>query len=125
MKRTTLLCLLIIAPLGCENHRHLRCTDADGNVVVDSTDVRRAPRQEGSSWAWENREGDASFEVGVPPYLCVYKRHAVEPEGTCDCPAPEEEVPLTIPTGPTKTSVPYAEQPESSGLVPGESLEAQ
>lgn len=112
MSRATPLCALIALLLGCEQHRRLRCTDVDGNVVVDTTDIYNDVRQNGTSWQWEDRKGDVTFAIAVPPHSCVYKRHSVDPEETCDCPTPEEGVPLTIPPKGVKISVPFAEEPE-------------
>jgi len=65
---------VVVACKGSEKQRHLRCADGEGNVVVDTTDLNRAPTQYENAWSWSSEDGSTYTEVSVPPHSCVYQQ---------------------------------------------------
>jgi len=73
----TLPALVLLFACSCceavERDHHLRCTDDDGNVVIDTHDLRSAPMQNETAWRWKNADGSEYTEISVPPHKCVYE----------------------------------------------------
>lgn len=96
--------LLFLAPLlfACDvpdQHRHLRCTDESGTVVVDTTDLLKAPRQYETAWSWHNKDRTEYSELSIPPHKCSYHQHDIDlkdPDAKFPCDA-EEPVLLESP----------------------------
>lgn len=83
---TILIPLLAVSGCTSERHRHLTCTDGDGNTVADTHDLSREPRQFPMAWSWWTTSDDGYHEVSVPPHICRYESHPVPEEGEhCGC----------------------------------------
>lgn len=75
-----LLLILVLPLLSCENRvRHLVCKDTDGNIVVDTTDLSKSPKQKGTAWSWWDKKHEKYVEISSPPHSCRYESY-LEPE---------------------------------------------
>jgi len=93
MIRTAPVFALIFVCCCCElpdRELHLRCTDGDGNVVIDTYDLRSAPTQYETAWRWQNKDGSEYTEISVPPHKCIYKEKKIDKDAA-DLPAEEPE----------------------------------
>ena len=58
--------------------QHLVCTDPNGNVVVDTWDLKDDPLQFDTHWKWYDKDGN-EYEISAPPALCFYRQGEKKP----------------------------------------------
>jgi hypothetical protein len=78
MRHTTLFAAILACTCCGERHRHLVCADGDGNVVVDTRDLKAPPEHYPTAWGWWTKRNESYHMISVPPHVCTYESHWVE-----------------------------------------------